>query len=434
MPHYQIVMLPKPDPNQRKVLWYDFKKSVPDVAAEKAFGTSKMPRGEKDPQGRTIIAYSLTPASNKQVIWQPKHPEAIPEDIPSPNVAALSEETAPAPRPPLKQFIPPPAERPKTEPAPMVEPPPAISKSVVNLQDRGILRELQQRGLISNTKMPSKPFIPPTSPSGTGPDLSKMIEPPSLPASAGSEGSMQGIVVGLDPTDQFTQRIPEGSRSAQFARAPSAGAPSSGSSSSPNAPKVPGVTALASSAQPIETTAPLSEGSVPKRRVMREIVFPSVNRTVSAPLHPSSRIVPATVDAHFANRDVFALVIPSPKLLGYAGNWVVWFAAQKPEVANAARILAPIPARKEESDVDVGTPQNSDGKGVVQFEAVVDSNGRVLAPRVLSGPISESFRHRALAELRTWEFKPTLRNGEPIGVDVVLEIPFEFRATSAQTH
>jgi hypothetical protein len=316
----------------------------------------------------------------------------------------------------------------------MVEAPPAISSSVVDLQDRGILRELQQRGLILNEKLPLKPFTPPASRSGTGPELSKMIEPPSIPASAGSEGSTQGIVVGLDPTDLFTQRIPEGSRSAQFARAPSAGAPSSGSSSSPNAPKVPGVTALASSAQPIETKAPRSEEAVPERRVMREIVFPSMNRTVSAPLHPSSRIVPATVEAHFANRDVFALVMPSPKLLGYAGNWVVWFAAQKPEVGSAARILAPIPTRKEDLSVDVGPPQDSDGKGVVQFEAVVDSSGRVLAPRVLSGPVSESFRRRALAELRTWEFKPTLRNGEPIGVDVVLEIPFEFRATSGQTH
>jgi hypothetical protein len=38
-----------------------------------------------------------------------------------------------------------------------------------------------------------------------------------------------------------------------------------------------------------------------------------------------------------------------------------------------------------------------------------------------------------LAELQTWEFKPTLRNGEPIDVDVVLEIPFEFRPPAAQT-
>jgi hypothetical protein len=429
---YQILMLPKPEPHQRKVLWYDFRKSVPEVAAQKAFGAAKTPQGVKDPLGRTIIAHSLTPASKKQVIWQPKHPEPIPEDIPAPNVADLPQEPAPARKPPLKQFTPPPAARPKTEIAPVVEPPPAVHTSFADLRDERILSELQRQVLELAKKPALKQFVAPTSQPGTGSGPPKVIDPTSIPALAGSGGSGQGVIVGLNPADRFTVPIPRGSRSAEFSRAPSPGPPSSGSSSSPDAPRVPGVTARGSSSQPMEARAALPEGAVPERRILTEIVFPPTNRTMSAPLRPSSRTVPATVEARFARRDVFVLVIPGPKLPCYSGNWVVWFAAHQPDVGSVARILAPIPARKEERSGDAGSSPDSAGKGIVQFEAVVDSRGRVLTPRVLSGLGSESFRRRALAELRTWEFKPTLRNGEAIDVDVVLEIPFEFPPPTSQ--
>jgi hypothetical protein len=493
---YQVLMLPKPEPHQRKVLWYVFRKPVPEVAAAKPFGAAKTPQGEKDPLGRTIVAHSLSPASKKQVIWQPRHPEPIPEDIPAPNVADMPPEPTPVRKAELKQFTPPPPARPKSDPAPVVEPPPPARSSVADLKDEQILRELrrqaleqakrpslrqftppsaerpkttpalvleppppehvssadlgderilgelQRQGLAQGKRSPLKQFVAPTSQPGasqpgTSPGnasgSSRVIEPPSMSAAAGSGGSGLGVIVGLNPTDRFTVPVPPGSRSGEFSRAPTAGPPSSGASSSPDAPRVPGVTAHGSPGVPMEAKAALPEGAVPDRRILKEIILPPMNRTMSAPLRPSSRIVPATVEARFAHRDVFAFVMPGPKLPGYSGNWVVWFAAHQPDVASVARILAPVPARKAEWSGDDGPAPDSAGKGIVQFEAVLDSKGRVLTPRVLSGPASESFRRRALAELKTWEFKPTLRNGEAIDVDVVLEIPFEFRPPAAQT-
>lgn len=50
MSQYQILMLPKPQISQRKVLWYDFRKLVPEVAAEKPFGISKLAQGKKTPR------------------------------------------------------------------------------------------------------------------------------------------------------------------------------------------------------------------------------------------------------------------------------------------------------------------------------------------------------------------------------------------------
>ena len=40
---------------------------------------------------------------------------------------------------------------------------------------------------------------------------------------------------------------------------------------------------------------------------------------------------------------------------------------------------------------------------------------------------SSDLRLKAIAELENWEFKPALRNGEPIDVDIVVEIPLLLR-------
>jgi hypothetical protein len=430
---YQVLMLPKPQIIQRKVLYYDFRKPVPEVAAETPFGPAKAAQGEKDAAGRTLIAQSPKPASRRQFIWQPKHPEPIPADIPAPNVATLSPPAPPEPKAPLKAFTPPPADRPKASPALVVEPPPPVHNSVANLKDEHLLRELTRHDLELARKPALRQFVAPASETKPGSGSAKMIEPPPVPAQTGTGGAVRAVIVGLNPADRFSAPIPEGSRSAQFARAPAAGSPSSGSSPSPDAPRAPGVTAHASQGQPVDAAAARSMGAVPERRTVTEILFPPVNRTMSAPLRPSSRIVPATVEAKFASRDVYALVIPGPKLAGYAGDWVLWFAPHQFEGGIGARIQAPIPARKESWSGEGEAASDSNGKGSIQFQAIIDSKGRVLSPQILRGLNSEPFRRRAAEELLTWEFRPSLRNGEAIDVDVVLEIPFEFRPPVSQT-
>jgi hypothetical protein len=43
---------------------------------------------------------------------------------------------------------------------------------------------------------------------------------------------------------------------------------------------------------------------------------------------------------------------------------------------------------------------------------------------VLRGSAEDTLKRKAIEELQTWEFAPALRNGEPIAVDVVVEVPF----------
>jgi hypothetical protein len=105
----------------------------------------------------------------------------------------------------------------------------------------------------------------------------------------------------------------------------------------------------------------------------------------------------------------------------------MWFSDHDPpEISSGPRILAPIPARTF-SSVGGGTgPQVPPVSATFQFAALLDKAGHLGSVIVLRGPIDPELRRRALDELETWEFKPALRNGEAMDVDVVLEIPFRF--------
>jgi TonB family protein len=138
-------------------------------------------------------------------------------------------------------------------------------------------------------------------------------------------------------------------------------------------------------------------------------------------------VVPATVEAQFANRDLYTLVIPAPDLPGYSGDWVLWFSERINAGDAGAHISAPIPAGKMSSSETTVSPLAPATSITVQFAAIVDKSGHILSAKILRSKADADARRKALEELETWDFKPALRNGSPIDVDVVLEVPLQLR-------
>ena len=209
-----------------------------------------------------------------------------------------------------------------------------------------------------------------------------------------------------------------------------AGTPSSGATGQPGTPTVPGLVSHNANGRPTESPAPAVAAKVPERLLEKETSYATFNRTLSVPLRPSSRVIPATVEAQFANRNVYTLVIPKPDLPEYSDDWVLWFSERQSGDMMAPRISAPVPARKY--SLVGGAPVANSANGTLQLAAVVERSGRISAARILRGTAGDAFRRRALEELQTWEFQPALRNGEAIEVDIVLEISFQFRAGAQQ--
>jgi hypothetical protein len=57
-------------PEEHKIVWYDFRKPLPDVDAAKRIGTFPKPRG-RELSREAIIAKAPKAKSSKQFIWQP---------------------------------------------------------------------------------------------------------------------------------------------------------------------------------------------------------------------------------------------------------------------------------------------------------------------------------------------------------------------------
>jgi TonB family protein len=415
-----------PDDTHRdpKLIWYDFRKRVPEVTPDRRFGPFNTPHGLKDPN-RTLVTVSKTPSSTRQLIRQPDHPEPLPADVPAPNLVAVEVKV----KLPPKTFVPPPPpKRPQTVAPVTVEaaPVPDVPKT---------LAENALGAIASRQKLPSRAFVAPAASAG---EAARQVEVPVAPspgAPADQIPGLQAVIVGLNPGLTLP---PPGSRSAQIARAPEAGTPSSGAAVAAGAIVVPGVL---SHGKPGETTAPApapsGASSAPNRQPPQDIVLPGVGRTTSAPLRPSSRNVPALIEARFARRDVYALAIPAPRLPGYGGDWVLWFGEHNPQQNGPAlRVVAPLPSRKYPiADADPPPPGLAAAAAAqfpavsFQFGAMIDKTGRISGAEVIRGSSDPALRRRALEEVASWEFKPALRDGQPMDVDIVLDIPFRFPPT-----
>jgi hypothetical protein len=419
-PHYNVLPVPeKMDPDE-KIIWYKMPKAVPEVTPDKRFGPADRPQGIKDPS-RTLIVVAPHAESTHQVIRQPDQPKPLPNDVPVPNLVSIAVKLPP------KVYV----AAPVATQAPTVAPTVIDAPPVLNVTKPQTANALG--ALASLQKLPPKVFVAPAAGGAitkAGPQVA-MPDASALDGQSAPVTGLQAVMLGLNPGNTLP---PPGSRSGQIARAPDSGTPSSGVLSGSGA-IVPGVL---SHGKPGELTIPAPVPPTPPivvRKPAQEIVLPPVNRTMSAPLRPSSRVIPPAIEAKFTRRDVYTLVIPGPTLPNYGGNWVLWFAEADPsDIESRNLISAPLPARKYSMPDEGGDAAEPAGAADIQFSAVIDKAGHIGSPVVLGGSRDPAMRHRALEELGSWEFKPALRNGQPVNVDAVIDIPFKFQSAASALH
>ncbi len=422
-PEYKVILIPiRPkDPHTKEKLVWNV---IPEIAPLHRFGPEDTPHAEKNPLKQVLIAQSKMPDSKKQLVQEAEHPLPLPVDVPTPNLVAVQAEKPPEPKLTPKVFVPPPP-----LPAPVRKPDQHVAVLDVLpslLPSKEATRNDLQQFLTPVARMKFKPSASPVAVQQSKvAEISPMRDLPNLPPAPGSAShqipGLQAVIVSLNPG---VGPPPQGSRSAQFARAPDAGIPSSGVIAQPGAVTVPGLIAHGKPAMPMKppTVQPSVSGS--RRQVVKEVEIDGFNRTMSAPLRPSSRIIPLSVEGQFAKRDVYTLVIPGPDLPGYKEDWVMWFSERQPSDDPRQRISAPVPLRKYATLEELtGTPTTA----LVQFAAVLDKKGRVASVKVIKCRADPEFKLRAMQELEAWDFKPALRNGEPIEVDIVLEIPMQLK-------
>jgi TonB family protein len=100
----------------------------------------------------------------------------------------------------------------------------------------------------------------------------------------------------------------------------------------------------------------------------------------------------------------------------------MWFAEREPVPRGGRGLRLPVPIHKVDPKYfPAAISERIEGK--VQIAGVIRVNGRVDLLRVLKG-VDPRLDRSAQEALLKWEFEPAERNGRPVEVDIVAEIPF----------
>ena len=457
------------EPQAHKIIWHDFRKKLPDVAAFERVGTFPKPRGTELSK-QAIVATSPNAKSSKQFIWRPIPKIEIPKDLPVPNLiarvsavpppppattarAAQQNNSPPQPKgdvnhalQPRKTFVPPPQQTRRTQsPLTMPDAPTPdlsiassvkVKDSILALRSRKTFvpppkaaRQTQGAGqgsmpdtLLPDASVVGSSRVKSTLPEGLGaPAVSAIPAPPSNAATAMTpsvgNANVDIAMAGLHASEKLDGPLPDGTRPGRFSKAPTLGEPASGDGGGSGALKVPDLTIREDKAGSAQTL----EANVNRKTILYSETVRSLSvSTLSVPLRPSSRTIPSSIDARFQGRSVYTMVVPIENLPDYGGDWIIWFAERGQKPGEAA-MRAPIPFRKlEPAGVTLSRVRI---EWRLQIAAVIRQDGKLDSISLLrhSGAAAEQ---AAIHDLESWEFKPATRGGMPVEVDAVIEIPF----------
>ena len=458
---------------ERKIIWYPLRE-MRTITPTERIGTAPVPQG-KERRNQAIIRDDPKAKTGKQLVWRPDSSKEIEREIPAPNLVAVE-----APREPAKPrnafHLPDPApkiERPTetaaaapvpssglpSKPAPglpgvlatmpkvtrpfVAPPPPTVHRAKVDdtvepppvssgeLRPAGDPTKGALASVLGNGPAPPRrQFVPPPASKAAGPSGGAM-KPPELGEAPVAEG-VNAAILSTAPLDKLLTALPDGSRSVQISAAPVQGPSSSGPVRPTSGLQIPGVAVVAGGTVPVggppAVSPKLPPGSV---RTVYEETRSSVRRTsLSAPLRPSSRIIPQLIESRFHDRVAYSMIISKPPLPVYAGDWVLWFAEKQPRVGGVAQMRAPQPLRKVEV---VDELPETGVAGRIQLAATILKTGQVDSIVVLSGTNSDISQAAAIRDLRSWQFAPALSDGQAVDVEVVVEIPFQMVSNTIST-
>jgi TonB family protein len=116
------------------------------------------------------------------------------------------------------------------------------------------------------------------------------------------------------------------------------------------------------------------------------------------------------------------VAIQMPNVTSYIGSWTMWFADREPMPGLVREMRAPIPTRKVDPKY-VASAAAERVEGKVQLSAIIHGDGRIDSITVLQH-LDDRLDFSAIQALQKWEFHPARRDGRPVDVDAIFEIPF----------
>jgi TonB family protein len=408
-------------PQEKKVVWYHLQDRLPDVApATPARAVAKPLRATRKFEQR-IVAGARDDGRPPQLVWSPAPEVAAPKPMPLPNVLAVEVKrpsrpfTAPASAPvaataKLPDAAPAVGALPVAPAGPNLAtlkktftPPPSSVTATAKLPDAApALGALPAAPAGPNLAAPRKAFtVPSTARPAAAP--SNEPEPPAIHGAPAADTTRLAII-GLNPAKAPDLPVTPESRSAGFSAGPVPHPDGAETDGHAAGVAVPGVTV---------------RDGIGRQQLLAAIrPMSHVIPTGPPPAPPPTR-VSAAPDPALEGRVVYTMAIQMPNITSYSGSWMVWYAARE-QASGAMR--APSPLRKVDPKYIASAV--ADGvEGVVRLGATIRRDGHVDMVKLLRH-LDDRLDRSAMESLAKWEFEPARRDGAPVDVDAVFEIPF----------
>jgi TonB family protein len=456
---YQLAIAGK----EEKLVWYQFNKKLPSVKPSGAQAEEKLLRAEINAQ-QEIVASPQDAPKRPQIVWTdaPVLPEMAPLESPNvlavklpparifvppdivkpppadveiatdaPQVAApaLSPVALPQPAKFVRQFVPPPQRVP--EKLKEVAPPPETPTVA------GLVKP-DNPSVDLAIKLPAKPFTPPAATPKAPPKQVSVDPAPQMTSNLAPLNAellqpkdLNLAVVGLKPVDKPAP-VPAASSPAQFSAGPTVraeGATSTGSGKGVTVPDVfvrgegeakPDLIAQAFAAPTASATVREAMRTAPGGAVPQ--IHPQPE-TPPRPLQSGAVQVSGAPDPRFSGREVYMMAIQMPNLTSYSGSWLMWYADRTQRELGLAPVAPPVAWRKVDPKY-IASAISDRVEGKVRLACVIGKDGHVSTIEIVNG-IDDRLDQSAEEALSKWEFTPATRHGEPVEVDVLVEIPFK---------
>jgi TonB family protein len=449
-----------------RIVWYSLKQPLPAISPAERPSEKRAPRAlTRSP--RTLVAGPQDLLRPPQLIWTPAPPLEKPKMLPSPNIVALAapaqlrprsfvpplqtRATAPAvvlpaapeltaamaPRtnlsrslPPLavarKTFIPPVEAAHRAEATPVSLP--AAPHLVETVPDRPLLTTAPAKPLRAFT--PPEPKMPLPAPAAP------IVEAPQMSSANGASQASLAIV-GLFPVRNPEIPAPQASQQAGFSTGPQPRPTGADDAADRSQLVVPGLLARDTPIDPHQLLAASLEPPTSARNLLAAARAARIAdpRDQSPAQEGAAVAVSQAPDPRFEGRMVYSMALQMPNITSYSGSWLVWFAERGPgALSHPAQaqpgIKPPSPVHKVDPKYDPSAAGDR-VEGKVRLAAVIHKDGRVDTVEILQSLDGRLDRSAAEA-IAKWEFEPARRNGTPIDVDAVFDIPFHLAPRSSK--
>ena len=435
-------------PYEKHLIWYNLKEKLPDVGASKA--KDKRPLRAREKFKQSVVAGEKDLPVPPQLIRMPAPKIDLPKALPLPNVLAV------APPKPLRKFQAPPVTPKPLPPAPLLPDAPQLAAAappkvlpfdaaLPKPQPRAFVPPPSRKGTVP-AALPeaAAPELHATAPKMTAPNIPRGFAapaskaqkpgapppdaPPPVPGlSAQSPAPATLAIVGLNPVNRADIAPPPGSHDAGFSAGPELHPKGASETPSENATvSVPGLVARGGGKENpsslMSVFAPLAARRMPTDAAAAPHGSPPVT---PAPRHPGAQAahVSSAPDPRLDGRYIYTMAIEMPNVTSYSGSWIIWFADRDPITrAVVTDLSAPVPTRKVDPKY-IQTAVEEKVQGVVRLSAVIKRDGHVQLVQLLQH-LDERLDRSAQEALAKWEFEPAMRDGAPVDVDAVFEIPF----------